>query len=80
MVTTTRFSVGLNGLSQSNWSSQINVIQCRELRSILSALSFASVVHSRSFEKENKNENGIENKIEDQTSFKMRSRPQTEDI
>lgn len=71
-------------LSPSNWSSQINAIQCRELRSILSAISFASVVYSRSFEKENEveieNGNENENKIEDRTSFEMRSRPQTEDI
>lgn len=80
MVTTTRFSFGLNGLSPSNWSSQINAIQCRELRSILSAISFASVVYSRSFENENENEVEIENKIEDRTSFEMRSRPQTKDI
>lgn len=66
--------------------SQINAIQCRELRSILSAISFASVVYSRSYEKENEveiengNGNENENKIEDRTSFEMRSRPQTEDI
>lgn len=82
MVTTTRFSVGLNGLSPSNWSSQINAIQCRELRSILSAISFASVVYSRSFENENENEYEveIENRIEDRTSLEMRSRTQTKDI
>lgn len=39
-------------------------------------------LYSGSFEKENEVEieNGNENKIEDRTSFEMRSRPQTEDI